>query len=313
MNAVYNTLTQVRDLINKPRKQTSLLANKKLWNQLCSSLDVIADTLVIFKFYRDKDVSTKIGEKYLRIYGVLQAIFVQQDALRHLLDSLNLSSAIPLDDPELKKIRNIRNESIGHPTKQGGGKSYHVIRQSENMDDQFLLASYFSDGRSEFKEIDVNNLIEKQLEFTNTALVKIKELLIQERGEHKMQYKNEKMSDIIGKSLNYNFEKMWETIHSFSKYSLPIRRMPLDELNVKLEQFKQALENRGLWDAYDSIRDIYKEIQYPLEELEKYFLEQLTDTRENHERSRIYLENIQNKVNYLKKLASEIDEEYEET
>lgn len=36
--------SRIRDLINEPRTQYALLKKKDLWEQLCSSLDVMGDT-----------------------------------------------------------------------------------------------------------------------------------------------------------------------------------------------------------------------------------------------------------------------------
>ena len=35
---------QVRDFINRARKQHTLLKDSRAWNQLCSSLDIVGDT-----------------------------------------------------------------------------------------------------------------------------------------------------------------------------------------------------------------------------------------------------------------------------
>ncbi|MFC1781911.1 hypothetical protein ACFLZ8_06595 [Planctomycetota bacterium] len=92
---MYKYTQQVRDLINNPRKQFNLLKNPKLWNQLCSSLDVIEDTDLAIKAYQESKSSQNDGQKYLQLYGVLQALFLQQDAVDHLCESLSLERLLP--------------------------------------------------------------------------------------------------------------------------------------------------------------------------------------------------------------------------
>ena len=59
------------------------------------------------------------GSSYILAYGFLQALFLQQDAVRNLYEALQLPSE---PDPLLAEIRELRNDAIGHPTKRGGGK-----------------------------------------------------------------------------------------------------------------------------------------------------------------------------------------------
>ncbi len=58
------------------------------------------------------------GNKYMYVYGTLQALIVQQDAVKNLTESLKIPYT---PDQKLKDIRDIRNDSVGHPTKRGGG------------------------------------------------------------------------------------------------------------------------------------------------------------------------------------------------
>jgi hypothetical protein len=43
-------------------------------------MDVIDDVDSALQAYLDKDFPEETGEKYLRVYGVMQAMFLQQDA-----------------------------------------------------------------------------------------------------------------------------------------------------------------------------------------------------------------------------------------
>jgi len=77
-------ISQIRDLINKPRKQHLVLRNNHLWNQLCSSLDVVQDTDIAMEAYLRNAFPEEEREKYTRVYDILQVLVVQQDVARHL-------------------------------------------------------------------------------------------------------------------------------------------------------------------------------------------------------------------------------------
>jgi hypothetical protein len=54
------------------------------------------------------------GHGLLVCYGFLQALYIQQDAIKHLSCAVGLSWR-PESDAKLKRIRTIRNRAAGHP------------------------------------------------------------------------------------------------------------------------------------------------------------------------------------------------------
>src|SRR6266496_2067880 len=85
---IQNLLTFIRDFIQHPRRLDPLLKNKPAWNMLASAMDVISDTEWAIATFESLDVSDK-GMLYLVIYGLLQALYVQQDALENLVRALD--------------------------------------------------------------------------------------------------------------------------------------------------------------------------------------------------------------------------------
>jgi len=123
----------VRKHINTHRYQSVLLEDTDSWNQICSSLDVIGDTVCSIESYYSQPFPDEIGMQYIVIYGILQALFIQQDALRHLSEAFEIEYQA---NPILKAIREKRNAAIGHPTKQNrGGECYynHVSSSSSTV------------------------------------------------------------------------------------------------------------------------------------------------------------------------------------
>ena len=168
-----NQLTKkIRELIYPPRKKHALLQDNIGWNMLCSCLDVIEDTdscldaflMTDFDRFDDGDQHLADGNKYMYVYGTLQALVLQQDAVKHLAESLKIPYT---SDPSLRKIREIRNASVGHPTKQDRPAEepirFNFISRISIGNQGFKLGTVYEDGRPDcFKDIDVPKLIATQ-------------------------------------------------------------------------------------------------------------------------------------------------------
>jgi hypothetical protein len=191
----------IRDIINKPRKQYLLMKKLGIWFQLCSCLDIIGDTDLAIKAYINKECGTSKGATYLAVYGLLQALFMQQDALMNLGESLGFDYKLE-NYPRLKEIREIRNVSIGHPTKHNRKKStsYHFISRISFSLTGFDLLSIDENGASRFEPISIPDLISDQQKYASTILMSIIGHLEQEEASHKEQFRVEKLAAIFFRS-----------------------------------------------------------------------------------------------------------------
>lgn len=122
----FSSSERFRARVNRPGKHKSLTESPD-WLRICSCMDVIGDTtqgLLAYAKYlkrvsRAKRLKVGQSEYYLVIYGVLQLIYVQQDALVTLAKVFRISfqiSDFPQHYPAMNKARALRNASVGHPT-----------------------------------------------------------------------------------------------------------------------------------------------------------------------------------------------------
>src|SRR3546814_17639790 len=81
---------KISDFINTGRNQVRLLPERSAWNQICSSLDVIGDTTLSIGDYVAATFPTTPGLQYIYTYGLLPALFLQQDAIRNLAEAFEL-------------------------------------------------------------------------------------------------------------------------------------------------------------------------------------------------------------------------------
>lgn len=100
---------RVRDLVNSPRRSLALRSEVPRWNKVTSALDTIGDTdLAVDAYLQGRVEASDHGLLYLAIYGILQVLLVQQDALPDLADGLGLQLELP---PALLEIREVRDHA----------------------------------------------------------------------------------------------------------------------------------------------------------------------------------------------------------
>ena len=135
---------RVRDLINEPRTHALLRRDESSFNVLCSCLDAIEDTQQGIDCYPMDSTERESGPLYVMLYGILQILYVQQDALANMASCLGLPYK---RDRLLSELRDVRNTSVGHPTKTFKGSSHFMVQVSMSPRG-FDLLSLLSGGRA---------------------------------------------------------------------------------------------------------------------------------------------------------------------
>ena len=133
-------------------------------NQFRSSIDAIRQTHRAIEAYDYNDNSQTEAQRLLAIYGLLQALIVQQDALCHLAEALGIRPVRLNRHKRLEEIRNIRNWTVGHPTKVDRYEtaSHHVIKRPQLGRGGFCLYSAFDDGREQYSYVPLAQLARLQ-------------------------------------------------------------------------------------------------------------------------------------------------------
>jgi hypothetical protein len=302
---------QIRDFITHPRRQDPLLQDKPLWNVLCSALDILGDTELAIESYLAQPDPGDAGARYLLIYGILQVLYVQQDALKNMVKAFGLPYNV---DPELEAIRKIRNKTTGHPTKEGDAKASKDGQQMSHFLSRFSmgktgykLMTTYADGEAEFADVDIPALIAKQRIVVKRTLEQVFEKLKVKEMEHHDQFKSEKLRDCFPSTTGYMLSKISEASYSSSPSALPVGVAALQTVRDHINEFKQALERRGVLNKSSDLKYRFEEIEYPLDELERYMSGQsVLESRGAY----IFAFFVRHKVKSLEQLATSIDEEY---
>jgi hypothetical protein len=298
---------EVREHINTHRYQSVLLDKANVWNQICSSLDVIDDTKDAINSYIDLDYSNESGAKYLSTYGILQALFIQQDALRHLSESFEIEFE---KDQKLKKIREIRNAAIGHPTKLTRDKKsyyFHISRPSLKKDG-FDLIQYDGSKSAKFIRVNILNLIQEQLE----VIVDKYKIVVNELKEidkkHKENFMGNSLQEIFHSGMDYSFQKISSGIEPSTYGDKEWGNSNLKIIRKAYEKFKDELSERNElndWTTYE-----LNEYFHAISRLEEFYSDNsdwITATD-----AHIYLDYISTNHKNFVEIAKEIDEAYSE-
>jgi hypothetical protein len=271
-------------------------------------LDIINDVDSALTAYLENKFPDDPGERYLRLYGALQGLFMQQDALIDLIRAIHPAKDIRLNDV-LKGIRDARNASVGHPTqmKRKGVVSVHRIIQNSMRKDGFELLSYPGTGGEMFQYVSVPELIEKQRAEAARILSEVVEDLRDQEETHREQFRKVSLMRVFD-NVSYAFEKIFEGIRGDSVPNLGTWAVGC--LQKSLDDFGELLKARGLGiRSYDSLQYTYDKIEHPLTELTKFVRSEPSEIASNKS-AVVFAEALQSHFDELRQMAGEIDREY---
>ena len=169
-SSVLDLADRVRDLVNDPYRHAALQTEPAKFNQLCAAMDLIEDAGWGLNEYLALESGASVG--YLALYGVMQALFMQQDGVRDLMKALGLEG-YPSKDDRLRKPRETRNAATGHPTSHPRGgqhSSFRVSRVSMVKEGFSLLGVERVTGVSTREEVEILDLIAGQEESLSEVL-----------------------------------------------------------------------------------------------------------------------------------------------
>lgn len=303
-----DVIREIRDFVNAPRRQYAIMQDRRAWFQLCASMDLVEDSQLAIDAYRGAE-SDSDGALYLAVYGLLQAFFLQQDAVRHLASALGIS---PSEDPELKAVREARNDIAGHPTMRGGKNSFttHSISRWSLSTDAIEVFSSDKKASSLYqRRFRISELIEKQRQGIARALSAIQSELARREREHVAKFSGQPLTAVFPQTLDYTFSKIAEGIRTAGLHGLA--RATLETVTSILASFREALVQRGELPANEHLEYDLAQLDYPLERLARYLDDPEGDVLSEAD-AEIYRFYIERKFDDLIAMAKEIDEEYGE-
>jgi len=274
---------------------------------MCGSLDAIESTQLAMDSYNGlkKDGIKDLGLEYLIVYGLFQALYVQQDSMYNLCKSVNVPMPkrnLKAKHPELYEVRELRNKGIGH----------------------IKLYSYTEAGEFSFSTYKISECIETQNQSLCTIIQQVIKKMKSMEQKHKDKYMQNKLRDNFPTDPQYCIGKLFEAINLIDvedqEESLPQRigretRIHLafshaETLIKAINKFKGEFTKRGLQDVYVSIE--IEHSKYPLEKLKKYF-SSTSESSINSQDARAYADSAEKHILELVTHAQNLDSEYSST
>ena len=177
---VNTELRAIRDMLSADIFTDNIQRHGLEWEMACASMDMIGDAQLAIDAFNRKPVSE--GQRYLEVYGLFQAFFLQQDAIRHLAAALKLRKP---KDPDLSVVRDLRNRYFGHPSNRKRDRqsptTYHGLTRVTVTSDEIAGWTY-TYRRFSTETISIDASIAKQAEGTTRVLGQLRhELEVNER------------------------------------------------------------------------------------------------------------------------------------
>ena len=111
--------SEVRDLINDTVHGYERYA-LPVWLRICAAMDCIGDTSLILDRPELRRLTGGYAAQYLRLYGLLQAVHAQQDAIEYLWETVVERWRRPDRASAWQELRIWRNILVAHSAKSAG-------------------------------------------------------------------------------------------------------------------------------------------------------------------------------------------------
>jgi hypothetical protein len=144
------------------------------WGFICSSMDIINDSLLGIEHFckYGLDGPTKyddFGEKYIRLYGVLNATYIQQQALLNLHRIANVPNLRDIESTVAKlQVREVRNKlgahSVDYANREAGNtESFVPVRFTLSG----MRCDYYSNKTLQHTEVDLKVILGEHVDLMN--------------------------------------------------------------------------------------------------------------------------------------------------
>lgn len=307
-NDLQNKIRELRDLINSSICYKQGAWDRKDdgdWSKLWTAVDNVEDTQSAIEEYSSLKEFSRLA-----VYGLLQAMFVQQDAIRHLEEAIKIKVVnYKTDYPDLFKIRDIRNETIGHPTetkRKDKGISYTSISPTKNL--EVLEYGVWAKSGFEHKTISLKEIIGTQHDLLIKEIDRVIKKIKADEAKHRKKHGKKSLVELLNQT-GYHIQKLWS-----SEKSRDYSRINFDFLKSRYEEFKQEIKKRYKIKKVDEhgvqipgLVLVFQKVDKLLPRIEKMiFMSKGVDEFDLD----VYVESLDHAFDELRVMAKETDEEF---
>lgn len=299
---VHDVEHRLRDLVNMTRRSRELRERGARWHQLCAAMDVIGDTQLALQAAIDGTVAAhSTGAGYVVIYGVLQALYLQQDAAKQISKCLDIDIPTP---PELEEVRDARNAAAGHPSVyKGSGAGIVRITLSTGG---FELVTWTQSGAFSRTHVDLHDLCSRQAAAIHRFLTDVVQRLESDEMEHRRRHRGESFEALFGEGILHPFEKLSAAARGEDPF---LWEYGVDAIAERLESLRTAIRNRGYkLEDLDMLNDLNGDAEFVLERLRQFFRNERTEMERRD--ASVYVGYLRCVTEKIRELCREMDAEY---
>jgi hypothetical protein len=298
----------IRVIVNKSIFIENIKRHGFKWDIATASMDAIEDAELAIKSYSNLPKSLSEGHLYLILYGLFQAIFIQQDAVIHLAKGLNSPKISIWKDPDGKKIRLLRNKYFGHPT---DSQNYETKESTFHGLARITLSAKSVTGWTypsfSTEVINIDDVVKIQQKFIVRSLTSIRNDLKEKEIKFVSQFKNDLPED----DLTYPLSKIWTWAVSDSDHAGDVSPMGMSMLSRFIDKTEEGLKERfDNLHGIDAERDINK-ARYCLGHLNKIMAPHPKNANHSFEAD-IYTTALEDVCKKLKGLNTDINKQFKE-
>lgn len=311
-DSIYTLADQLRDIVNSARVRTRLEESGEAFWQAASALDLLGDTeLAIVAFQTPSATELSDGDLYLRMYGVLNAFVLQQDATQNLSKALGFPM-VASDYNELSEVRSIRVAAAGHPSRRERNveePTFYFVYRGSLSGGGFEMANASRSGTYRTEVINLHYLMHQQQKGIRKFLSDLLAHARRDESEHRVEFAGESLAELLG-GRHYQFEKISTTGRGVASADIYMARPSLKVLRETLSGFEEALGRRDLSvGSFPGIEGIWPTLEGSLERLEVYFADPVSSHLDAFEAYAVAAL-LRSTWLELQEMAAEIDEEY---
>lgn len=284
MTSVDNELIRkTRYHINRIEKQIELMGSREKWLRVTAALNVLEDTDCAITYYRESEYPNELNGQYLFTYGLLQALFVQEDAVNSINIALfDKEVDFKVDYPDAYAVREMRDDVVGHPTNRRNKEFIYLAQHSLSKKGFEYFKAETGDNQSSHIDVNIEKAISDVASCVNTVLSAAIESLDNEFREYIDRHRNRKMKDIF-QQLEYAREKVL-TADNMAEWGYESTKNMVakceEELRLRygdvdtVDGYKYLLNS--IHELYDLIDNCIQQIPMELRSvIKKYLLQQL--------------------------------------
>lgn len=204
----FDLIKRIRKHIQRHERMSQLIPVRRKWIGITASIDVLEDTSWAIEYYLENEYPQDTRGKYLYTYGLLQTLFVQQDAASNIYNvffdkTVDWKSLYPA----AFEVRELRDDVTGHPLDRRKHFFIYLIQASLKKESLSYIKENVDEKEISSIDVDVMKSIEDSAKSVNRVMQEVLEKLDAEHKAYIDKFKDVKMVEIF-RGLSYAHEKI---------------------------------------------------------------------------------------------------------